>query len=225
MDLIPATALVDAVRFSARLVKNRRAVERAVERAVKHMPKPVPWDWAEPRIMPLLSGPTFDEPGEGVVRLTSTLGPIVEFGLDVGTVCLGVDELVAERWERSPEQLLDCGLQNLRRRAARLTSADVATGVMSGRRVRLLDKRPRWASSILLDLPTLIRLFGNDDQFLAAPRTDCLVSMPVDTRPRAFADIAIGLEDRWNSLWLDPFLLDSGELVWEGSLSGDDEPD
>jgi hypothetical protein len=219
MDTAPVKLLANVVRVSARLVRNRRAVERAARR----MPKPVPWDWAEPRIMPLLSGPSFDGPGESLVRATSALGPAVEFGLDLGTVFLVVDEIVAERWERSAEQLLDCALRNLRQRAERLTPADVTTGVMSGRRVRLLDKRPRWASSILLDLPTLIRLFGGHDQFLAAPRTDCLLSMPTDTPTRAFAEIAVGLEDRWNSLWLDPFVLESGELLWEGSLPDEDE--
>jgi hypothetical protein len=221
MDSSPAKLLVDVVRVSARFERHRRAVERAARR----MPKPVPWDWAEPRIMPLLAGPSLDRPGDSLVRLTSTLGPAVEFGLDLGTVFLGVDAIVTERWERSTEQLLDCGLQNLRRRAERLTPADVTNGVMSGRRIRLLDKRPRWASSILLDVPTLIRLFGNDDQFLAAPRTDCLLSMPIDTPAHAFAEIAVGLEDQWNSLWLDPFLLESGELLWEGSLSDEDEQD
>jgi hypothetical protein len=221
MDTAPVKLLANVVRVSARLERNRRAVERAARR----MPKPVPWDWAEPRIMPLLSGPSFDGPGESLVRATSALGPAVEFGLDLGTVFLVVDEIVAERWERSAEQLLDCALRNLRQRAERLTPADVTTGVMSGRRVRLLDKRPRWASSILLDLPTLIRLFGGHDQFLAAPRTDCLLSMPTDTPTRAFAEIAVGLEDRWNSLWLDPFVLESGELLWEGSLGDEDEED
>jgi hypothetical protein len=221
MDTAPVKLLANVVRVSARLERNRRAVERAARR----MPKPVPWDWAEHRIMPLLSGPSFDQPGDSVVRLTSKLGPTVEFGLDLGTVFLVVDEIVAERWERSADQLLECGLRNLRRRAERLTSADVTTGVMSGRRIRLLSGQPRWASSILLDLPTLIRLFGDHDQFLAAPRTDCLVSVPSDTPTRAFAEIAVGLEDQWSSLWLDPFLLESGELLWEGSLANEDEED
>jgi uncharacterized protein YtpQ (UPF0354 family) len=221
MDTAPVKLLANVVRVSARLERNRRAVERAARR----MPKPVPWDWAEHRIMPLLSGPSFDQPGDSVVRLTSKLGPTVEFGLDLGTVFLVVDEIVAERWERSADQLLECGLRNLRRRAERLTSADVTTGVMSGRRIRLLSGQPRWASSILLDLPTLVRLFGNHDQFLAAPRTDCLVSVPSDTPTRAFAEIAVGLEDQWSSLWLDPFLLESGELLWEGSLANEDEED
>jgi uncharacterized protein YtpQ (UPF0354 family) len=221
MDTAPVKLLANVVRVSARLERNRRAVERAARR----MPKPVPWDWAEHRIMPLLSGPSFDQPGDSLMRLTSTLGPTVEFGLDLGSVFLVVDEIVAERWERSADQLLECGLRNLRRRAERLTSADVTTGVMSGRRIRLLSGQPRWASSILLDLPTLIRLFGDDDQFLAAPRTDCLLSMAIDTPTRAFAEIAVGLEDRWNSLWLDPFLLESGELLWEGSLSSEDDHD
>jgi hypothetical protein len=221
MDTAPVKMLANVVRVSARFERNRRAVERAARR----MPKPVPWDWAEPRIMPLLSGPGFDGPGESLVRLTSRLGPTVEFGLDLGTVFLVVDEIVAERWERSAEQLHECGLRNLRQRAERLTPADLTTGVMSGRRVRMLDRRPRWASSILLDPPTLTRLFGDHDQFLAAPRTDCLLSMPADTPTRAFAEIAVGLEDQWSSLWLDPFLLESGELLWEGSLADEDDDD
>jgi hypothetical protein len=49
--------------------------------------------------------------------------------------------------------------------------------------------------------------------------------MPIDTPSHAFAEIAIGLEDRWSSLWLDPFLLESGELLWEGSLPDEDGED
>ena len=33
---------------------------RALQRAVKKMPKPVPWDWAAPRMLPILCGPSFD---------------------------------------------------------------------------------------------------------------------------------------------------------------------
>jgi hypothetical protein len=196
---------------------------RRVERAARHMPRPVPWDWAEPRIMPLLSGPCFDPPGPGLVRLTSSLGPAIEFGLDLGSAFIGVDEVVAERWERSPVQLLSTGLANLRRRAEPLTASDVTTAVMSGHRIRLLDRHPHWASSIVLDLPTLTRLFGDHDQFIAAARVDCLVSAPINTPTRVFAEIAVGLEDKWNSLWLDPFVLESGELIWENSLPHEEE--
>jgi len=219
MDTAPVRLIATALRVTAMAERKRRRVQIAARR----MPRPVPWDWAEPRIMPLLSGPCFDPPGSELVRLTSSLGPAIEFGLDLGSTVLRVDHPVAERWECSAEQLLATGLANLRRRAERLSATDVTTAVMSGYRIRLLDRRPHWASSILLDLPTLTRLFGDQDQFIAAPRADCLVTAPINTPPRVFADIALGLEDQWNSLWLDPFLLESGELIWESSLPDEEE--
>jgi hypothetical protein len=217
----PAQLLVDAVRISAEIGRQQRALKRAV----RNIPTPVPWDWAEPRLVPLLSGPRFDQPGESLVRVASRLGPTIEFGLDLGRVLLRVDEVVAERWETSAAQLLDHGTRNLRRRAERFTSSDLTTGVMSGHRIRLLEGRPPWASSILLDEPTLIRIFGPHDQLLAAPRTDCLLSMPIDTPAPVFAGIAIDLEDQWRSLWLDPFILESGALLWEGNLPAGEEID
>ena len=54
--------------------------DRALRRAARQMPKPVPWDWAAPRLVPLLSRPAFDPPGEGLVRVTTELGFAVEFG-------------------------------------------------------------------------------------------------------------------------------------------------
>lgn len=42
---------------------------RALRRGVKRMPKPVPWDWAAPRLLPIFSGPSLDGPGEPLIRL------------------------------------------------------------------------------------------------------------------------------------------------------------
>ena len=187
------------------------------------MPNPVPWDWAAPRLMPLLSGPQFDDPDLPIVRLTSELGPAVEFGLDLGGVFLTVDRHVAERWECSSEQLMDRGLANLRERAAKVTPDQVVAGVMSGHTIRILRDRPAWASSILLDLPTIHRLFGTHDQLLAAPTTSCLVSLPLDTPTRIAAEIVIDFEGPLTSLFLDPFVLEDGLLTWGGNA--DDEGD
>jgi hypothetical protein len=46
----------------------------AMSRAFKRMPKPVTWDWARPRILPLLAGPYIDVDGEGPVRAVPTAG-------------------------------------------------------------------------------------------------------------------------------------------------------
>lgn len=212
---------VQVLRFTA-LVARR---QRALTRAVRKMPKPVPWDWAAPRLMPLLSGPQFDDPDLPLVRMTSELGPAIEFGLDLGGVFLTVDRLVAERWECSPDQLLERGLANLRDRAARITPDQVVAGVMSGRTVRVLRDKPAWASSILLDLPTVQRLFGTHDQVLAAPTTSCVVSVPIDTPSRLAADIVVDFEGPLTSLFLDPFVMEDGAIHWAGGLSDDDLDD
>ena len=189
------------------------------------MPNPVPWDWAAPRLMPLLSGPQFDDPDLPIVRLTSELGPAVEFGLDLGGVFLTVDRHVAERWECSSEQLMDRGLANLRERAAKVTPDQVVAGVMSGHTIRILRDRPSWASSILFDLPTIHRLFGAHDQLLAAPTTSCLVSLPIDTPTRIAAEIVIDFEGPLTSLFLDPFVMEDGVLTWGGNAHDEgDEP-
>jgi hypothetical protein len=210
---------VDVIRFTAHVARRQRELRRAVRR----MPNPVPWDWAGRRLMPLLAGPQFDAPGEPIVRVTSELGPTVEFGLDLGGVFLTVDQLVAERWECSPDQLLERSLANLRERAARMEANRVVSGVLSGRAVRILQDRPAWASSVLLDLPSIHRLFGTHDQVLAAPITNCLVSLPIDTPPRIAADIVVSFEGPLTSLFLDPFVLEDGCLIWEGSLPDDED--
>ena len=209
---------VQVLRVTAHVTRRQRALSRAVRR----MPNPVPWDWAAPRLIPLLSGPGYDDPALPLVRLTSELGPAIEFGLEVGGVFVTVDRLVAERWECSPDQLLERGLANLRERAARIMPGEVVGGVMSGRTVRVLRDKPAWASSILLDLPTVLRLFGDHDQILAAPTTPCLVSLPIDTPSRVAADIVIDFEGPLTSLFLDPFVLEDGTLHWAGNAEDED---
>jgi hypothetical protein len=198
--------------------------QRRLRRAFRSVPNPVPWDWAAPRLMPLLSGPQFDDPDLPLVRVTSDVGPTIEFGLDVGGVFATVDRRVAERWECSSDQLLERGLANLRERAAKVALDQVVAGVISGRTIRTLRDRPSWASSIVLDLPSLQRLFGVHDQLLAAPTTDCLVSLPIDTPTRIAAEIVIDFEGPLTSLFLDPFVMEGGVLRWVGDTL-DDDPD
>jgi len=200
----------------SRLSPAARRQHREYRQALKAVPRPVPWEWAAPRIVPLLSGPIFDPPGESVVRIASPLGPALEFGLPVGPWFARVDRRVAERWECDAVQLRDRAMANLRDLARRLDTGSLKTGVLSGRALRLLDGDPPWASSLLLDQEALTRVFGSHDQLLAAPRTDCLLSMPPDTPSRAFAEIAVDLEREDQSLWLDPFTLVNGELIWGG---------
>jgi hypothetical protein len=199
--------------------------QRRLRDAFRAMPNPVPWDWAASRLLPLLSGPRFDDPDLPIVRVTSELGPAVEFGLDLGGVFATVDRRVAERWECSTEQLLERGLANLRERAAKIAPDQVVAGVMSGRTIRVLRERPPWASSILFDLSSMHRLFGAHDQILAAPTTGCLVSLPIETPTRIAAEIAVDFEGPLTSLFLDPFVMEGGLLHWSGDALADDFDD
>jgi hypothetical protein len=190
------------------------------------MPKPVPWDWAAPRLIPVLAGPIIDPPGEASVRVRSDLGPIVEIGLDLGTALAYVDMRVAERWECSPDQLIDKSLQNLTRRAERIDVDRIQAGVCSGRAMHLLRGRPPWASSLLLAPEALTRLFGGHDQIFAAPTAECLLSFPLDTPALTIADMVVDFErGSRRPLWLDPFVISDGELSWIQPVSEGDGGD
>jgi hypothetical protein len=222
MKSIPAREAVQQTIQVLRVTAHVARSQRRLRDTFRAMPNPVPWDWAGPRLVPLLSGPQFGDPDLPLVRVTSELGPTVEFGIDLGGVFATVDRRVAERWECSADQLFGRGLANLRDRAAKIAPEQVVAGVMSGRTIRVLRDRPAWASSILLDLPSAHRLFGVHDQILAAPTTGCLMSLPIDTPTRIAAEIAIDFEGPLTSLFLDPFVMEDGALHWAGNELGDD---
>lgn len=197
---------------------------RALHRAAKRMPRPVSWDWAAPRLLPILAGPSFDPPGEPLIRARSELGPMVEFGIDLVGVFTYVDVAVAQRWECTAEQLMARGLQNLHERASRIPMEQVVTGVMSGRAIRILQDRPRWASSLILVQDELFRLFGDHDQFLGTPTASCLLSLPIHTPPRIVADILVEFEqEALRPLWLDPFVVSDRRVTWSDDLETDDD--
>jgi hypothetical protein len=199
---------------------------RAIQRAARKMPKPVPWDWAAPRLLPVLSGPSFDPPGFALVRARSEVGPMVQFGIDLDGVFVFVDEPVAQRWECSREQLMERALGNLHELAVRIPETQVVSGVMSGRSIRLLRDRPSWASSLILDAEQLFRLFGDHEQILGAPTTSVLVSLPIDTPPRVVAEIVVDFErERLRSLWLDPFVIEDRRILWCGATDEDEDDD
>lgn len=224
MQLPDAPTPIRQASMVLRLTAHIARQNKALARAVKAVPKPVPWDWAAPRLMPLLAGPRFDDPAMPLVRHPSGIGPIAEFGLDLGSLFLMVDRPVAERWECTSAQLMERGLRNLRERAAKLRPEQAVTGVMSGRPIRILQDRPIWASSLLMDLESLTRLFGPHDQLLAAPTTKCLVSLPAGTPWPIAAEIVVDLEaSSFEPLFLDPFALENGELVWGGDARDDDD--
>lgn len=199
---------------------------RAMVRAAKRMPKPVPWDWARTRVVPLLAGPMIDPEGESPVRSVMDPGVTVIFGLDLGDAFPIVDEVVARRWECSPDQILAAAEANLRRWSARLEPSIVRNATMSGHRIRLIDVSPGWASSLLLVPEAIRRLFGDHDQVFAAPRRETLLSFRPDIPGRIAGDIVVDFElGTPRPLMLEPFALQDGIVRWGGAEDWeDDEP-
>lgn len=197
--------------------------DRAFRRAVRRMPRPVPWDWAKPRILPLLAGPYLDADDDAPVRRISEVGCAIVYGLEVGGAFPLVDERLAERWECTADQIHESAMLNLRARAARLPPGTVRGGTLSGRIIRITDGRVGWASSLLLVPDHLMRLFGSADQVFGAPGRSTLVSLPLATPAEIVADIVIDLElgQTW-PLMLDPFVLVDGRLYWQADSDEDD---
>ncbi len=201
----------DGIRFAAHVLREQRAIQRAAKR----MPKPVPWEWAKPRLVPMLSGPCIDPPGSPIVRTTAGPGCAVEFGLEIGGVFLVVDAPVAERWECTPAQLLAASLDNLRKRTSRLSALDISTGVFSGRMTRMI-RQPGWAASLVLLEDELLRLLGTQEQFIAVPSRAVLISFPITTPMRILADTIVDLEaSEPLPLMYEPFLVQGGRLLWQ----------
>jgi hypothetical protein len=192
----------------------------ALASAAEEMPRPVPWEWARSRLVPLLARPGFDRPEEPVVRAVAGPGCAVEFGLDLGGVFAVVDRPVSQRWECTSGQLLEAAMTNLARRVAELRPEEAAVGVVRGRLARLLDAPAGLAASVLLLPDELLRLFGHEDQVLIAPGRSRLISFPLSTPPQVVVESALALEqDEAVPLLLDPFVLIDGQLNWQSGLA------
>jgi hypothetical protein len=216
--------LIGAVASASAEVVRRARVER---RAFRAMPKPVSWDWAVPRLVPLLAGPYFDRTGEALVRSVLPPGVAVTFGIDLGHgVVPFVDLSVAQRWECTADQICAVAVENLERRSASIDPTVVVTGTLSGHLIGKLERPPGWASSLLLAPEHLKRLFGDQDQLFVAAGQGTLISLPV-TAPRHVArDLVWEYESReLYPLMLDPFALIDGTLLWGGSTEYDDDDD
>lgn len=203
--------------IEARLrIHPRRALDllredRRLRRAARIMPKPATWDWARPRLMPLLAGTALEL---DLVTVKGEPGCAVIFGIECAGAFLIVDRPVAERWETSDVQLAATAQANLECRAAELDPRAVRTATLAGHIVRVLDSVP-WATSLLLSPPDLQRVFGSQAQVFATPKRNTLLSFSMDTSTAVAAHVAISVEENAAyPLLLDPFLLEAGEVIW-----------
>jgi hypothetical protein len=113
-------------------------------------------------------------------------------------------------------------MANLARRVAAIQPTAIQHAVMSGRAFRMLRSPAGCASSVLLVPEQIKRLFGGLDQVLAAPGRHTLMSFPMDAPALAVAEIVVGMEQgELVPLFLDPFALCDGDVVWEGDLTDD----
>jgi len=201
---------------------------QALRRGVREMPRPAPWDWAGSRLIPLLAGPRIDRPREPMVRIVSELGPALVFGVDLGGALPVLDRDVADRWERTPEEVHRAAMENLRRRAARVSPAAVVEATMSGRVFRMLRHPKGFASSLVLLPAEIERLLGPGDQFLVAPASGLLLSFAPDIPAWVIAEITGEFEDREPfPLLLDPFWYEDGRVTWAQDAvdpEGEEEP-
>jgi hypothetical protein len=209
-----------SARLAARILRDGRHDRKAL----RTMPRPAPWDWVKPRLVPLLAGPFIDPPDLATVRGVSELGPALVYGVDVGRVYPLVDVEVAERWEVSVDQLHDAAMDNFRARAARTPPSCVTRGTMSGWITTFVRTPAGLASSLVLVPEELRRLVGERDQLVATPTRALLLAMPIDAPLRTFAEVAVEFEGKDPlPLWLDPFALIDGGLTWTGAVRGDDD--
>lgn len=204
------------IRLAAALLREQRALRRATKR----MPKPVPWDWARPRLLPLLAGPMLDHTEDEPLRAVAEAGCALVFGIDAGGgIFPMVDAPVAERWECTVRQIRDVAFDNLRRRAARLEPSIVSGGTLSGRIIRIMKGGVPWASSLVLVEDELKRLFGGHDQIFITPGRGTVISFPSETPASTVVDVLDDFErSETYPLMLEPFMLSDGELLWGGAL-------
>lgn len=212
--------------LEARLSINpRRALDllrqdRKLRRAAKLMPRPATWDWARPRLLPLLAGPYLGP--DPLVTVVGGPGCAVIFGIEVAGTFIHVDRSVAERWECSDDLLLRTGIENLDARAVRLGTGAITHGTLAGRIVRIIENP--WASSLVLVPDHLVRLFGSDDQIIGTPRREMVAAFHADTPTHVVAHIVVDLEAKAAyPLLLDPFFLEAGRLVWQPPESEDQD--
>jgi uncharacterized protein YtpQ (UPF0354 family) len=213
-----------AVGFGMRRALAVLREERAFMRAVRRMPKPVPWDWARSRLLPLLSGPSIDDEADGPLRAVVDPGISVVFGIDLGSAFPLVDLPVMKRWECILDQVRTAALHNLAVRAAKLDRAIVRSGSMSGHQIRVVDGRPAWASSLVLVPDELRRLLGDEDQIIATPSRAVLLSLPTEMPSRVAADIVTDFESQATlPLLLDAFYFRDGSFGWTGTEEWDED--
>ena len=213
----------DAARRDAAIHRHFRQERKRLRKAVRAMPVPAPWDWARPRIVPLLAGPLIDPPGERTVMADSELGPAVVFGVDLGGVYPLLDAETIERWEVSVAQLHDTALTNFSERCGRLDRSVVTRGTLAGRITTLVRTPDGLASSLVLVPDHLRRLIGDHDQILATPSRNLVMAAALDTNPESFASLVVDFEmGEPLPLLLDAFSLFRGELTWGGLANLDD---
>lgn len=193
---------------------------KELRRAIEAVPERMDWDWARDRLVPVFERPGF-EPIPSDPRLLTVVPPAVTigFGIDLGPALAKVSERLCDQWECSLEQIQAVAFENLRRPTGTLDGKAVERANFGGHLIRVMRLPDGCSSSILLVQDELMRIFGDQDQVFTAPARSLLLSFPMTTPARVVGEITVDLEEMDpHPLLMDPFVLQEGTLVWEGTI-------
>ena len=144
-------------------------------------------------------------------------GVDVTFSIDADVLGVNVGQRQLDAWEMTAEQVLPASMSNLAR-AVGSWQGRAYDDAYEGVPVRMLERWPSWASSLVLLPDELKRILGDEDQLLIVPYQCNLISLPVDVDRDLAADLldVFGLLNPASLLiGMPAFVLRDGELSTE----------
>lgn len=150
------------------------------------------------------------------VRLRLAPGVLVNFGIDLGPAFAYVSPDMLAHWPVTPDGVAIVALGNLRDCLAASGPGTLSRVEFEGIGTRMLQTGRGVASTAVLLVDELERIFGRSPQRFVAPSRDLLVSLPLASDPEAALELVEGIAE------LDPnvpavesFVLERGVLRCE----------
>lgn len=205
------------------------ATAEAMAEALETIPEGMPWAWAALRVIPVVKGVRIQvmddleleqlgfRPLSSLPTVHLPPGIDVSFSVEVEVVGISIDQEKLDQWDMTVDQLVAPAMGNLRRIVG-TWRGKVYEDDYDGVPLRMLDRWPYWASSLVLLPDELQRIFGPEDQLFIAPFACNLISLPIDV-DRDFAadivDVYGTVNPRSLLLGMPAFALRDGQLSVE----------
>jgi hypothetical protein len=192
---------------------------RQLLRAMDAVPSRIDWDWAVGKLLPVLERPGSEPfPDNPYLSTSAECGVAFGFGISQGPILMRVNQGIADQWESSIDQIREAAFENLRSLTAGLGQSDLIQAADESLVLTAIAKPEGYATSLLLIPDELQRLFGTEDQVFTTPSRGLLMSFPIDTDVETVVAFTTHFEDLDpHPLLLDPFVLERGELRFEGA--------